>query len=206
MEDVFNFIQMVCTEGLMEYECIVVDLVYIRRLLKGSKGEFHLYGGNWKDIYLSCCVLSNKMWDDFHMSNADYCIFVEDMTLKRLNELEHALLKLIKYHCNVSERAFSNIHLRIQAGVSPKSTPQISNNQVLNIKTKEGNSLKKAKKISAGSQFFSCIEKSVEDVTDVTQAVHEGILLPSIVVSIHQNEYSQGKLPLFPINNVNCTA
>ena len=101
-------------DSQMEFECIVVVLVYIKRLLRSSRGQFVLLIQNWEDVFLSCCVLSNKVWDDFHMTNADYCHIVDGLTLKRVNEIEISLLNLIEYRCNVSPNAYARYESKLK--------------------------------------------------------------------------------------------
>ena len=120
-DEVLTFVGALCLEALMEYECVVVVLIYLRRLIKGSKGQFVLLGENWEDVFLSCCVLSNKIWDDFHISNSDYCTFL-NVSLKRINRLEQAFLCLINYRCNVSPHVYSRCHLRIQTWQFPTTS------------------------------------------------------------------------------------
>lgn len=105
----------------MEYECIVISLVYVRRLIKKSDGQFALLSDNWKGVILACIVLSNKVWDDFHMSNQDYCHVFKGLTLERVNALELLLLLSIDNRCNVSPTVYAQTHCEIQAMITLKS-------------------------------------------------------------------------------------
>ena len=109
------FVGNLCIEILMEFECVVAVLVYLKRLIKSSKGQFVLLRENWEDVFLICCVISNKIWDDFHIKNSDYCLIVEGITLERVNELERTYLNLISYRCNVSPHIYSRYHSSIQS-------------------------------------------------------------------------------------------
>ena len=120
-ENVLALVGGLCIDAQMEGECIIVALIYLHRLLKESRGQFVLLAENWEDVFLSCCILSNKVWDDFHMSNADYCVFAKDSTLERLNKLELGLLNLISYRCHVSASTYSCHEGRIQSWCSPQN-------------------------------------------------------------------------------------
>lgn len=73
---------------------------------------------NWKGIILSCIVLSNKVWDDFHMQNLDYCYVFNGLTLGRINSLELQLLMSIDNRCNVSPSVYAHTHFEIQAMIT----------------------------------------------------------------------------------------
>ena len=113
----------------MEYECIVIMLIYVRRLLSRSRGSVVLSRDNWRAILLSSAVLSNKLWDDFHMRNCDYRVAFKSISLQRINSLETRLLELFDYRCNVSSSVYVATHCEIQEMISSGSylqnyTPQ----------------------------------------------------------------------------------
>ena len=120
-EIVVAYVGNIFVEALMEYECTVAVLVILQRLVKHSRGRFVLLIENWEDVFLSCCVLSNKMLDDFHMTNEDYCYFVQDLTLARINKIELGLLTIIDYRCHVPPSAYSRWHSIVQSWISPPS-------------------------------------------------------------------------------------
>ena len=102
----------------MEYECIIISLIYVRRLIKKSNGQFALLKENWKGVILSCIILSNKVWDDFHMQNLDYCYVFNGLTIERVNSLELQLLLSIDNRCNVSPSVYAQTHFEIQAMIT----------------------------------------------------------------------------------------
>lgn len=114
-EQVADFISRLCHEAKMEYECIVISLIYVRRLVKTAKGKLVLLKDNWKGIILSCVVLSNKVWDDFHMTNSDYCHMFKGLTIERVNALESQMFKALDHCCNVSPSLYAQTHFEIQA-------------------------------------------------------------------------------------------
>ena len=113
-----DFVAKICIETQMEYECIVIALIYVRRLIKSSDGHLVLLRDNWKGIILSCIVLSNKVWDDFHMRNLDYCYIFKGLALERVNALELQLLICLDNRCNVSPSAYAQVHFEIQAMIT----------------------------------------------------------------------------------------
>ena len=163
-------------DSQMEYECIVVSLVYLRKLLKGLNKRFVLLGDNWEFAFLACCVLSNKMNDDFHMTNADYCVFVCDLTLERLNKLELSLLNTFRYHCNVSPRAYSRCLSKIHSWNSPRSS--IDDVKDHDVKYKEA----KASTGEAAVRLPDLLSTSAQPVDGIVRAMGT-IKLPPIEVT-----------------------
>lgn len=102
----------------MEYECIIISLIYIRRLIEYSDGKLVLASGNWKGIVLSCSMLANKVWDDFHMRNVDYAEVFAGLTISRVNALEKCLLQCIGYRCNVAPSLYAQTHFEIQSMIT----------------------------------------------------------------------------------------
>ena len=93
---------------------MIIALIYIRRIIRRSAGQLVLLNDNWRGIVLSCIVLSNKVWDDFHVKNEDYCFVFKGLTLERVNELEKKLLIVLENTCNVSPSAYARTHFEIQ--------------------------------------------------------------------------------------------
>lgn len=73
---------------------------------------------NWKGIILSCVILANKVWDDFHMQNLDYCYVFNGLTVERINALELQLLIALDNRCNVSPSVYAHTHFEIQAMIT----------------------------------------------------------------------------------------
>ena len=118
LQSITNFVAKLCNDTQTEYECIVISLIYVRRLIKNSNGELVLSKENWKGIIMSCIVLSNKVWDDFHMQNLDYCYVFNGLTLQRVNSLELQLLISMDTRCNVSPSVYAQTHFEIQAMIT----------------------------------------------------------------------------------------
>lgn len=136
-QQITNFIAKLCNDTQMEYECIIISLIYVRRLIKKSDGKLVMLQENWKGIILSCIILANKVWDDFHMQNLDYCYVFNGLTIQRVNALEIQLLYSLDNRCNVSPSAYAQTHFEIQAmitlnniekGKNPKKMKRFSAN------------------------------------------------------------------------------
>ena len=117
-QQISNFVAKLCNDTQMEYECIIISLIYVRRLIKKSEGKLVMLQENWKGIILSCIVLANKVWDDFHMQNLDYCYVFNGLTVQRVNALELQLLISLDNRCNVSPSAYAQTHFEIQSMIT----------------------------------------------------------------------------------------
>lgn len=118
LSQIIDFIAKLCNDTQMEYECIIISLIYVRRLIKTSCGKFVLLSENWKGVFLSCVILANKVWDDFHMRNLDYTFVFKGLSIKRVNALESHLLQCLDCRCNVSPSAYAQTHFEIQAMIT----------------------------------------------------------------------------------------
>ena len=101
----------------MELECIVTSLIYVERLLKAARGKVKLRASNWRPVLLSCMIMASKVCDDLSMWNADFSHICAAFTLKRINDLEAALLAAYGFNATVpaSEYAKYYFHLRSMA-------------------------------------------------------------------------------------------
>lgn len=123
---IVSFIEKICLDTQMEYECIIITMIYIRRLLKTSAGRLVMLRENWKGISLACIVVANKVWDDFHMQNLDYCYIHQGLTLQRVNTLELHLLISLDNRCNVSPSVYARTHFEIQSMITLSSIEEKS--------------------------------------------------------------------------------
>ncbi|KAH8069553.1 hypothetical protein JL721_5862 [Aureococcus anophagefferens] len=98
-------------------ECIVTSLIYVERLLKAARGKVKLRASNWRPVLLSCMIMASKVCDDLSMWNADFSHICAAFTLKRINDLEAALLAAYGFNATVpaSEYAKYYFHLRSMA-------------------------------------------------------------------------------------------
>lgn len=114
IDAITNFIHEICFETQMEYECMVVTLVYIERMIKFSNGTFTLTDTNWKGVVLSGMMMASKVWDDFAMINGDYCQVFPGLHIDRVNALEWALLEALNTELWVSPSIYAKAHFTIQ--------------------------------------------------------------------------------------------
>lgn len=98
----------------MEYECAVISLIYLARMISYSNGIFHLDETNYRGVILACMVIATKVWDDFGMLNSGYTQIFPGLSLERVNELETHLLYVLRFDLWITIKEFSFYHFLIQ--------------------------------------------------------------------------------------------
>lgn len=116
----------------MEYECAIISLIYITRLVTLSNGSFVLNEDTWRGALLACMLVSSKVWDDFAMFNADYCCIFNGLTLSRVNELELQLLRLLMSDLYVSASQFAITHFKVQELVTKEEIRRVTERATTN--------------------------------------------------------------------------
>ena len=114
-EKIAQFVDMIFSKAQMESETIIMLLVYVERLLEATKGKLELTMRNWKPIVLACMVLASKVWDDLSMWNADFSLISGSYTVKRINELEIALLEAMQYNVRVPASTYAKYYFQLRA-------------------------------------------------------------------------------------------
>jgi hypothetical protein len=137
METITQFIYEICYSTQMEYECSVVSLVYLTRFMGVSCHKIQFNEYNWRSIVLSCMLIANKMWDDFHVSNVSYCSIFPGLTLERVNQLEIGLLTVLDFNTWVSPSQYAENHFSIQACIAEEEIKELKQKEVVAQKSRE---------------------------------------------------------------------
>jgi hypothetical protein len=137
IETITQFIYEICYSTQMEYECSVVSLIYLTRFMEVSYHKIQLNEYNWRSVVLSCMLIANKMWDDFHVSNVSYCSIFPGLSLERVNQLEIGLLTALNYNTWVSPSRYAENHFSIQACIAEDEIKQMKQNELVAQKSRE---------------------------------------------------------------------
>ena len=116
----------------MEYECAIISLIYLTRLVRLSHKSFRLNEDTWRGAVLACMLVANKVWDDFAMFNVDYCCIFHGLTLARVNELELQLLRLLMADLHVTASQFALTHFMVQDLVTKEEIRRVSESVIIN--------------------------------------------------------------------------
>lgn len=87
----------------MEFDAIIMSLIYVERLIKETNGALMPTPENWGSVVFSCMILASKVWDDLSMWNIDFSNVsvnsgvLSSFSLKRINQLELAVLVCLNF-------------------------------------------------------------------------------------------------------------
>eukprot|EP00558_Chaetoceros_sp_UNC1202_P008687 CAMPEP_0197245422 /NCGR_PEP_ID=MMETSP1429-20130617/10219_1 /TAXON_ID=49237 /ORGANISM="Chaetoceros sp., Strain UNC1202" /LENGTH=490 /DNA_ID=CAMNT_0042705915 /DNA_START=14 /DNA_END=1486 /DNA_ORIENTATION=+ len=118
LEEITQFYRFVFNKSQMEYDCIIMSLIYVERLLRETKGGVRPKTNNWRSVLFSCMVLSSKVWDDLSMWNVDFsqaCPVGTHFSLQRINQLELALLTCLKYCVKVPASEYAKYYFLMRS-------------------------------------------------------------------------------------------
>mmetsp|Transcript_25101 Transcript_25101/g.55095 ORF Transcript_25101/g.55095 Transcript_25101/m.55095 type:complete len:301 (+) Transcript_25101:1-903(+) len=121
LAEVSEFYEAFYQRSQMEHDTIIFSLIYVERLIKSSNGVLAPTPRNWRSLLFSCMVLASKVWDDFSMWNSDFANVtahttgLTSFTLSRINELELALLKCLKFNVRVPASEYAKYYFLIRS-------------------------------------------------------------------------------------------
>ena len=103
LETIKEFYREFYQRSQMEFDAIIMSLIYVERLIKLTNGAVMPTPNNWASVVFSCMVLASKVWDDLSMWNIDFSNVsvnsgvLSPFSLKRINELELAVLACLNF-------------------------------------------------------------------------------------------------------------
>jgi len=188
--DVYMFYKYIFKTAQLERDCIVMSLIYIDRLLSETVGKLKICQTNWKSIVLSGTILASKVWDDLSMWNCDFSE-VGRLNLKRINQLEAALLTAIQFNVRVSACFYARYYYHLRSwcvrfgiGTAQERTRQtraqtdvdIDVGSTSNIATKHDPDMVE---VTYGVTKRKCLKKadtvaSLEEVVEISSVTHPG--------------------------------
>mmetsp|Transcript_9531 Transcript_9531/g.14341 ORF Transcript_9531/g.14341 Transcript_9531/m.14341 type:complete len:467 (-) Transcript_9531:234-1634(-) len=135
---VFEFVYKICIESDMEYECLVISLIYISRMVRYSEGTFVLNESSYKGVILACVLMASKVFDDFAMSNSSYCSIFYGLSVQRVNDLELSLLEVLGSNLWVSRSEYAEFHFSIQEQITRHTISHSSKRKLEHIPLSRG--------------------------------------------------------------------
>jgi hypothetical protein len=118
LDEITNFYRDVFRRAQMESDTIIMSLIYVERLIKVTNGGLRPTRKNWRSLLFSCMVLSSKVWDDLSMWNADFsqtCPSRVKFSLRRINELELAVLGALSYEVRVPASEYAKYYFLLRS-------------------------------------------------------------------------------------------
>jgi hypothetical protein len=120
LSDVLSFYAEFYRRSKMEHDTIIMSLIYVERLVKATNGALNPTPENWRSILFACMVLASKVWDDLSMWNVDFSNVSTNIagflsfSLRRINELELALLKHLSFDVRVGASEYAKYYFLIR--------------------------------------------------------------------------------------------
>ncbi|CAM9226548.1 unnamed protein product [Scytosiphon promiscuus] len=111
--EVLEFYSYVFKTAQLEKDCVIMSLVYIERVLTETAGKLRIFRKNWRSVILCGLILASKIWDDLSMWNCDFSK-VGRCSLRRINELEVAVLQVLQYNVRVPSSLFASYYFRMR--------------------------------------------------------------------------------------------
>ena len=120
VEEITEFYEAFYQRSQMEHDAIIFSLIYVEGLIKSTNGILTPTSQNWKSLLFSCMIMASKVWDDFSMWNYDFANVTAHttgltmFTISRINELELALLKILKFNVKVPASEYAKYYFLIR--------------------------------------------------------------------------------------------
>lgn len=121
LREIISFVTYLYDNCQMESDVLIPCLLYCERLMTQTRGIVQPSIWNWRSILLSCLLLASKVWDDCSMWPVDFsCVCrkgptsLRPFSLRRINELEVAFLKLINFNAHISASEYTRCYFYLQ--------------------------------------------------------------------------------------------
>lgn len=120
LSEVAEFYEAFYRRSQMEHDTIITSLIYLERVIKSTDGKLTPNPENWRSLLFACMVLASKVWDDLSMWNVDFSNVtahtagLSSFTLPRINKLELALLKCLKFDVKVPASEYAKYYFLIR--------------------------------------------------------------------------------------------
>mmetsp|Transcript_6206 Transcript_6206/g.9358 ORF Transcript_6206/g.9358 Transcript_6206/m.9358 type:complete len:355 (+) Transcript_6206:152-1216(+) len=132
-----RFVTLLHQNASVEYEHMIIALIYVERIMRITNMEFRLCSYNWKAAFMTCCLLSCKIFDDFSMLNCDFASSIGNgmLEVERVNALELKLVEILDFSCFVSAEEYYTAHSRVEAAAAAyrQEEESITENRFLEV-------------------------------------------------------------------------
>lgn len=118
LDEITNFYCHIFRRSQMEVDCIIISLIYVERIMNKTNGNLVPNIKNWQSLLFSCMILASKVWDDLSMWNADFSRTSPVgayFPLKRINELEVAVLSCLNYSVDVLASEYAKYYFLLRS-------------------------------------------------------------------------------------------
>jgi hypothetical protein len=149
-DEIFDFIEALYNCAQFSPECSILCLIYINRIIALTGLSFQ--PSNWRPLILVSLMISQKVWDDKYLSNADFAYIYPFFDSNQLNILEIKFLQLIQYNVFVKGSLYYKYFLELKA-VNPEEL-SIKAMDIFTMNQLENNSRNYEENIKKNSKSF----------------------------------------------------
>ena len=118
LDAIFEFFNFVFQKSQLESECIIIALIYMERLVKDTSGGIQVRHDNYRSIIFACLVMASKVWDDLSMWNVDFSHVSPAFNLERINALEVAVLRALRFSIKVTAGEYAKYYFLLRSMIS----------------------------------------------------------------------------------------
>ena len=118
LDAIFEFFNFVFQKSQLESECIIIALIYMERLVKDTSGGIQIRHDNYRSIIFACLVMASKVWDDLSMWNVDFSHVSPAFNLERINALEVAVLRALRFSIKVTAGEYAKYYFLLRSMIS----------------------------------------------------------------------------------------
>eukprot|EP01101_Sappina_pedata_P013318 TRINITY_DN9586_c0_g1_i1.p1 TRINITY_DN9586_c0_g1~~TRINITY_DN9586_c0_g1_i1.p1 ORF type:complete len:501 (+),score=119.72 TRINITY_DN9586_c0_g1_i1:33-1535(+) len=112
VEEVYTYFSSIFKAMDLNFECAIVGLAYIERLIELTKMTLHCT--NWRRLGLSVLILAAEVWEDLAVWNADFKHLFRDLTVHDLNLLERYLLNYLSFNVTVRASLYAKYYFELR--------------------------------------------------------------------------------------------
>jgi hypothetical protein len=112
-DEINDFIEALYNCAQFSPECCILCLIYINRII--ALTGISLQPTNWRPMILVSLLISQKVWDDKYLSNADFAYIYPFFDSHQLNLLEIKFLEMIQYNVFVKGSLYYKYYLELKS-------------------------------------------------------------------------------------------
>lgn len=113
LEDVIYFFLVIFKRSQMVKEGIIMTLIYFEKLLTST--DLKINPSNWRAVLFTTMLISSKVSDDISMWNIDFSLIIPSYNLLRVNNLERAMLEVLRYDVVISASNYARYYFNLRS-------------------------------------------------------------------------------------------
>ena len=111
-QEIYSYIRVIYKRTKMQPECIVMTLAYIERLLKSQRVQMTIH--TWRRITLGALIISDKVFEDYAVWNADFLSLFPQSNIQDLNSIERTLLNCMSFDTNIKASQYIQYYFALK--------------------------------------------------------------------------------------------